>query len=136
MLIWTDHGELVDYPDELIAMMLAAPVVGDQGGYPNLSIEELNCLVHGMLGMLAGEGHTLEQNIDSIKEYCSMMGNPAPTNLEKARAQVKFYNENLRQSEIGLADCQALHTVFPFQKIEGANTVDLVASNIKSLPST
>lgn len=140
MLIRADDGELVEYPDDLIAMMLAAPVVGDQGGYPNLSVAELHCLVHGMVGMLAGHGATLAQNIEHIREYCAMMGSPAHENLEKARAQVKFYNENLPQSEIGYSDREAIGTVFPFQKTlskpDEAHVVDLVARNIQNLPTT
>ncbi|MBI3231054.1 MAG: hypothetical protein HYZ45_13040 [Burkholderiales bacterium] len=137
MLIRADNDELVEYPDDLIAMMLAAPVVGDKGGSPNLSIAELHCLVHGMIGMLSAEGHTLEQNIENIREYCSMMGSPEPANLEKARAQITFYNENLTHSEIGYSDRETLQSIFPFQQVCGkaddAKTIDLAQSDIKNL---
>ena len=139
MLIRIDNEELVEFPDDLVAMMLAAPVVGDQSDDPDLSIEELNCLIHGMLGSLSKEGNTHEQDIDNIREYCSLMGNPTDANLEKARAQVKFYNETLTPSEIGRSDRETIRAVFGFHsntgKTDDGNIIDYVPVNIKSLPS-
>jgi hypothetical protein len=139
MLIRIDNDELVEYPDDLVAMMLAAPVVDDHGEYPTLSIEEFNCLVHGMLGMLAGQGHTLAQNIDNIREYCALMSSPDPANLEKARAQVKLYNETLTASEISNVDRETMHAVFPFQnqrgKTDDDNIIDQTPGHVKSLPA-
>jgi hypothetical protein len=139
MLIRIENDELIEFPDDLVAMMLAAPVVGDQADDPDLSIEELNCLIHGMLGSLSGEGNTHEQDLDSIRDYCALMGNPTAAKLEKARAQVKFYNEKLTPSEIGRSDRETIRAVFGFQsntsKTDDGNTIDYAPTNIKSLPS-
>lgn len=115
MLIRSYDDALVEYPDDLVARLLAAPSPGAQGDDPDLSLEEINCLVHAMLGSLFKIDETLAQNIAIVEEYCTIMGAPTPSNLEKARAQVKFYSESLAPDQIGRVGHEAIRTVFPFQ---------------------
>lgn len=114
MLIRSDDNTLVEYPDELVAMMLASPFHGELGEADEWSIDELNCLIHGMLGTFFDESLSLAQNIAKIEESYAQLGSPSESNLAKARALVKFYNENLSEAEIGIADRATISAVFPF----------------------
>lgn len=133
MLIRSYDDALVEYPDELVARLLAAPGPGDQGADPDLSLEEINCLVHAMLGSLFKIDKTLVQNIDIVEEYCTAMGTPAPHNLEKARAQVKFYNESLAREQIGRVGHDTIRTVFAFQNPPPAGGGHVIEQEMNTL---
>ena len=126
MLIRSHINELLEYPDDLVAMMLASPFHGDLDDESDWSIQEINCLIHAMLGAAFDETLTLEQNIEKIRHVYAPFGEPPAANLKRAQALVRLYNENLPVEEIGRVDSETIRAVFPFQ-----NTAHIVeAENV------
>ncbi len=126
MLIRSHNNELLEYPDDLVAMMLASPFHGDLDDESDWSMQEINCLIHAMLGAAFDETLTLEQNIEKIRNLYAPFGEPTAANLKRAQALVRFYNENLTVDEIGYSDKETIRAVFPFQ-----NTAHIVdAENV------
>ena len=117
MLIRLANDDLVEYPDELGALVLASPRYGD---VPDFSLEELNCLISGALGILFDESLSLEQNIAEAKEHHSKWGNPSPANLEKAQALIKYYKENIALEDIGYSDRELLSAAYGIISPEAA----------------
>lgn len=115
MLIRSHNNELLEYPDDLVAMMLASPFHGDLDDESDWSIQEINCLIHAMLGAAFEDTLTLEQNIEKIRHVYAPFGEPTAANLKRAQALVCLYNENLTAEEIGYSDKETIRTVFPFQ---------------------
>ena len=113
MLIRLVSGALVDYPDDVVALMLADPTYGDT---PDLSVEEANCLIHAMIGTFFNEELTLEQNIQKIRDIYASLASPSASNLEKAHAQIKHYTENIALADIGYSDSATINSVFHFQR--------------------
>lgn len=111
MLIRLFNDELVEYPSDLVALMLASP----DGVVPNLSIPEIDCLIHAMLGSLFNEELNLEQNIELLRRYCVLMGSPSVSDLEEAHAQIKHYMENIAVADIGYSDKNTINAIFDFQ---------------------
>lgn len=101
MLVRLDNNELVEYPDEVGALLLADPAHGD---VPDYSLEEINCLISGGFAALYDVALTLEQNIEQAKEHYTMWGNPTTSNMEKALAQIKYYKENVAPSDVVAMD--------------------------------
>lgn len=113
MLIRLVNGELVAYPDDVVALMLADPTYGDT---PDLSVDEANCLIHAMIGTFFNEELTLEQNIQKIRDIYASLASPSASNLEKAHAQIRRYTENIALADIGHSDSNTIHSVFHFQR--------------------
>ena len=109
MLIRLANNQLLEYPDELGVLALADPSEGD---VPDYSLEELNLVISIILGMLHDEKLTLEQNIELAKEHYMRWGNPTDSNLEKARAQIKYYKENVAPADVGYSDSELIKDVF------------------------
>jgi hypothetical protein len=112
MLIRLANDDLLEYPDDLGALVLADPTQGD---VPDFSLEELNCLISGALGMLFDEGLTLEQNIEQAREHYTRWGSPSAANMEKARAQIKNYKENIAEKDIGYSDRELINEFYGIQ---------------------
>lgn len=98
MLIKIYNDELVEFPDELAALVLTNPVF-DQD-LPDYSLEEVNAVVHGVLGTFFEESFTLEQNIAEVKDIYASQRAPSAANLEKALAMIRHYNENIAVEDI------------------------------------
>lgn len=113
MLIRLISLELIEYPDELGALVLADPT---QGSVPDFSLEEVNCLVNGVLVALFDQSITPQENIDYAREYCTKWGTPDPGNLEKALAQIKHYNENMPLEGIGYSDSELINDFYGIQR--------------------
>lgn len=112
MLIRLVNGELVEYPDDVVVLMLADPTYGDT---PDLSVAEANCLIHAMIGTFFDEEFTLEQNIQKIRDIYAPLARPSPRNLEKAHAQIKHYTENIALADIGYSDSDTINSIFHFK---------------------
>lgn len=109
MKIRLANDDLVEYPDELGALVLADPACGD---VPDFSLEELNCVISGALGVLFDESLTLEQNIEEAWREYTQWGAPSAANLQKARALIKYYKENIALESIGYSDRKLLHAAY------------------------
>ena len=118
MLIRLANNNLVEYPDELGALVLADPTCGD---VPNFSLEELNCVISGALGMLFDESLTLEQNIAEARVEYTQWGPPSAANLEKAHALIKYYKENIALEDIGYSDRELVNSFYGIVSPEKAN---------------
>jgi hypothetical protein len=103
MLVRLDNNELVEYPDEVGALLLADPSEGD---VPDFSLEELNCLISGGFAALYDEELTLEKNIEHAIEHYTRWGKPTESNLEKARQQIKYYKENIAPDQVVSMDVE------------------------------
>jgi hypothetical protein len=101
MLIRLENEELIEYPDELGALVLADPREGD---VPDFSLDLVNCLIHDTLVTMFDTSRTLEQNIAEAKAYYKNWGNPSDANMEKARALIESYNKNITPEEVGYID--------------------------------
>lgn len=98
MLIRLANDDLVEYPDELGALVLADPSFGD---VPDYTLEELNYLISFSLAILWDDSLTLEQNIAKAREDSSRWAQPSAANMEKACAMVQFYKENVAEKDVG-----------------------------------
>lgn len=123
MLIRLISLELIEYPDELGALVLADPTQGD---VPDFSLEEVNLLVNGVLVMLFDENLTLEENIEQAREHCTMWGTPDAANLEKALAQIKHYNENMALKDIGYSDRDLVLDAYGIQRSHPRSTENVI----------
>lgn len=101
MLIRLQNEELVEYPDELGALVLADPREGD---VPEFTLDLVNCLIHDSLVPKFDASHTLEQNIAEATAYYTNLGVPSADNMEKARALIENYNKDLAPEEVGYID--------------------------------
>ncbi|WP_338847746.1 hypothetical protein V8J88_03250 [Massilia sp. W12] len=108
MLIRLANDALVEYPDELGILVLADP---SQGDVPDFTLEELNCLISGALGMLYDESATLQQNIHAAQIHFSKWGIASPANLEKARTLLEVYKQIAPQN-IGYSDLQLIKSAY------------------------
>lgn len=113
MLVRLDNNELVEYPDEVGALLLADPSEGD---VPDFSLEELNCLISGGFAAIYDESLTLEKNIEYAIEHYTRWGKPTPSNLEKARIQIKYYKENIAPADIVSMDFELDKKTDEFQR--------------------
>lgn len=118
MLIRLANDDLVEYPDELGALVLADPSIGD---VPDFSLAELNCVISGALGVLYDESLSLEQNIAEATAEYTQWGPASDANMEKARGLVRYYKENIALEEIGYSDRELLHAAYGIMTPEQAN---------------
>ncbi len=117
MLIRLANDALVEYPDELGALVLADPSNGD---VPEFSLEELNCVISGALGVMFDESLTLEQNIAEARIEYTKWGNPSAANMEKAHALIKSYKENIAAEDIGYSDSALVNSFYGIMTPEQA----------------
>ena len=112
MLIRLPNDEIVTYPDELGALILAEPIHGD---VPDFSLDELNCILNCNLAMLYDEDITLAENIQKANEFYSTWGPPDAANLAKARTLVAQYVENIKVAELGYVPKEVFNEFFGIQ---------------------
>ncbi len=98
MLIRIITEELIEYPDELGALVLADST---RPGAPPIPLDEVNLVVNGVLGLLYDEKITTEENIKNAHAHCTQWRMPDDAAMQKALAQIKDYNENIPTDEIG-----------------------------------
>lgn len=98
MLIKIYNNKLVEFPDDLAARILATPLMDED--LADYSIEEVNALIHGVLGALFEEEWTLNQNIAEVRSIYAPQRAPSAANMEKAHALIKHYNDNIGLEDI------------------------------------
>lgn len=109
MLIKIHNDELVEFPDALAAQILASPIVAQS--VPDYSIEEVNAVIHGVLGALFEDELTLAQNIQAVQAIYSAQHSVSAANLAKAMALIQNYNENIAVKDIASVSPEL---AFPF----------------------
>ena len=112
MLIRLENDELIEYPDEVGALALADPSHGDVEDMP---LDELNLVVNGLLAMFYEEELSLEQNIAEARDHYTKWGTPSESNMAKALAQIKFYNENVAPAEVGYGPLELVKELYGIQ---------------------
>ncbi len=112
MLVRLASGDLVEYPDEVGALALADP---SQGDVPDFSLEDLNLLISGGLGVFYDEALSLEENIAWAKAHYTKWGKPTASNMAKALAQIKFYKENVSPADVGYVDLELAKAAYGIQ---------------------
>lgn len=130
MLVRLASGDLVEYPDEVGALALADP---SQGDVPDFSLEDLNLLISGGLGVLYDEALSLEENIVWAKEHYTKWGEPSASNMAKALAQIKFYKENVAPADVGFVDLELAKAAYGIQSSQRKPDDDFI-ENMPSPP--
>lgn len=98
MLIRLTDFEVIEYPDELGALVMADLMRTDTAPF---SLEEINLIINGVLAPLYSEARTLDENINYAREHCTITGMPDAITLQKGYEQIKRYNEGIPTSQIG-----------------------------------
>ncbi len=129
MLIRLDNDELVEYPDELGALVLADPRDGD---VPDFSLDVLNALISSSLGMLFDKSLALEQNIAEARAHYTAWGSPSSANMEKARALIASYNRNTALEDIGYSDSELINDLYCIPSAKSANQSIVIALPLNS----
>ncbi len=101
MLIRLETKELVEFPDELGALVLADPREGD---VPDFTPDLVNCLIHDALVPMFNPSFTHEQNIAQAIAHFTQIGPASAASLEKARALIADYNKNIAPDAVGYVD--------------------------------
>ncbi len=102
MLIRIFDDAIVEFPDDLAALILADPSYGDD--FPEFSIDEVNAIIHGTLGAFFDQDFTLEKNIKKVRDRYASLESPSISNLDAALASIRNYSQNIDVNDIGLVD--------------------------------
>ncbi len=129
MLIRLENDDLIEYPDEVGALALADRSKGD---VLDFSKDELNLMVNALLAMFYEEELTLEENIEWARKHYTKWGLPTDSNMAKAHALIKFYNENVAPADIGYGP---LELVKEFYGIESSKLKEEVYT-VENMPNS
>lgn len=102
MLIRIFDDAIVDFPDDLAALILADPSFDDD--FPEFSIVEVNAIIHGTLGAFFKQHFSLNENIERVRDRYASIASPNAVNLAAALASIRNYNSNIEIEEIGVID--------------------------------
>jgi hypothetical protein len=133
MLIRLTNLELIEYPDELGALVMADLMRTDSEPF---SLEEINLIVNGVLVPLYDEALTLEENISYAKEHCILTGMPDAATMQKGYEQIKRYNEDMLVEQIGYSSQELISEYYctqPGKKSE-TYTIDQNLHEIEPTP--
>jgi hypothetical protein len=133
MLIRLNNLELIEYPDDLGALVMA-DIIRDEE--PRFSIEEINLLINGVLAPLYDEKLTLEQNINDAKVHCSHWGIPDDAAMLKGFTAVRQYNENVSAEQIGYVRQELVSEYYctKSNRKAQAHTIEQNFREVKPLP--
>lgn len=123
MLIRLEKKELVEFPDELGALVLADPREGD---VPDFTPDLVNCLIHDALVPMFDPTVTHEQNIAQAMAHFTQIGTASTANLEKARALIADYNKNIAPDAVGYVDGNLMGYLYFSHNTDDANTALLI----------
>jgi hypothetical protein len=123
MLIRLKTEELVEYPNELGALVLADPREGD---VPDFTPDLVNCLIHDALVPMFNQSLTHEQNIADATAHFTQIGAASEANLKKARALIADYNKNIAQDAVGYVDRNLMGYLYFSHNADDANTAQII----------
>jgi hypothetical protein len=115
MLIRIHTNEIVDFPDELAALVLADPSSGDDS--PEFTPDEVNVLIHGILGTFYDLSMSYSDNVNKISERYNSIPAPNDLNYSLALESIHSYNKEIEQSNIGLVEKDLLFTSTDTQRL-------------------
>lgn len=102
MLIRVSEEHLREFPDELAALILADPLCSDDEC--DFSVEDVNLLVHGIVGTHYDFSLSYESNIEKIEALYKSMGEPNNQTYLAAEKAIDLYNQSVESQDIGLVD--------------------------------
>jgi hypothetical protein len=109
MLIRIITLELIEYPDDLGALVMADVIQADEQPF---SLEEVNLIVNGVLVLIYDEALPLEENISHARAHCARWGTPDVTVLQKGFEHIKHYNENMAIEQIGYSSQELIDNYY------------------------
>ncbi|WP_299948051.1 hypothetical protein [uncultured Microbulbifer sp.] len=124
MLIRIETGELKEFPEDLAALILADPSCGEDDK-PEFTAEEVNALLHAILGTFARDEISFEENIEKIRERYESIGRPCEENLRIAQESIQAYVREIKGDDIGMVDSELVDLLF--------TTTDKERESVKSL---
>lgn len=99
MKVKIDTTEIKDLPDDVAALIIADPSYNDE--IPDLSTQEVNVLVHGVLSSIYDPALSFEENTREIKHRYISEARPNKYRLNKALGLIETYNKNINEEDIG-----------------------------------
>jgi hypothetical protein len=134
MLIRIITLELIEYPDDLGALVMADVSRND---VPPFSLEEINLIVNGILGLLYDEDLTLEENISYARTHCGRWGTPDAAALQKGLEQIKHYNQNIPAEQIGYSSQELVELYYHMEPPRTAKpyTIDQSLHEVGTAPT-
>lgn len=102
MEIKIDETTLIEFPDDLAALLIADPSYGDTA--PEFGAQEVNILIHGLLASLYDVNRPLEQNIANIREQYGSIVQPVEVAIQTAIRSIHRYNAEISEEDIGLVN--------------------------------
>ena len=89
MLIRLNNDILNEIPDEIGILILADPSYGN--AIPDLTPQDVNVLIHGILGALFDSSVSLDENMEKIVELYSEIPEPSESNQKIAMDSKNCY---------------------------------------------
>ncbi|WP_444956964.1 hypothetical protein [Microbulbifer sp. ZKSA002] len=111
MLIRIETGELIEIPEELGALVLIDPF-SSSSGQPEFSAEEVNALVHSILGTYFDSELSREENINKVKEIYAQFEPPSAEALSIARKSIEAYVKEIESAQVGMIDGELVDLMF------------------------
>lgn len=118
MLIRIDADSLREFPDEIAILILADPSMGDEK--PDFTAQEVNVLVHGIVGTFYDHSLSFEENVEKVRERFSIIDKPTDENYSIACEAIKSYKDEISEDEIGMVDSDEVFSTsdtLPLKKI-------------------
>lgn len=115
MLIRIETGELKAFPEDLAALILADPSCGEDDK-PEFTADEVNALLHAILGTFARVEISFEENIERIRKRYESIKQPSEENLQLARVSIQTYVREIKGADIGMVDNEFVDLLFTTDK--------------------
>lgn len=100
MKIKIDEKNVKEFPDNIAALMIADPSYGRE--IPDLSANEVNTLIHGILASIYDPSLNFEENLRNIEHRYSTISKPSSEAMSFALNLVDKYKDEIKESEIGM----------------------------------
>lgn len=143
MLIRLISGELLEYPDDLGALVLADIIQADDQDF---SLEEINLFVNGALVLLYDNALSLAENINHARAHYAKYPLPDAIALQKGHEYISQYNKNMLIEDIGYSNQELINQycgMSPQYKVQpytiehephqDVNKTELTASTVPTL---
>ncbi|WP_299947766.1 hypothetical protein [uncultured Microbulbifer sp.] len=115
MLIRVETGELIEFPEELAALVLIDPL-SDGDDQPIFTAEEVNLLLHSIVGTHYDPNLSLKENIKHIEELYGQFKPPSAQTLHLAQQSIQAYVREIKEDDIGMVDSELVDLHFTTDK--------------------
>ncbi|MDP5209449.1 hypothetical protein [Microbulbifer sp. 2205BS26-8] len=111
MLIRIETGELIEFPEDLAALVLIDPL-SDGDDQPIFTAEEVNLLLHSIVGTHYDPELSREDNIKEIEELYGQFKPPSAQTLRLAQQSIRAYVREIKRDEIGMVNREQVDQMF------------------------